>query len=154
MTTIIKMMVSIMSMMLKIAWRIIKFLCGPMWDSVKSLCKSSWELYKQKKVQKAANASGSAESASCPVESTGPDERVQFSAKDLKSKYIHCKNEDLERMRELMTDNAVKVDKQPELEKVLETYGPDQEILKQEIDCELKRRSMESKKQNEQNQKD
>ena len=68
MTTIIKMMVSIVSMVLKIAWRIIKFVCGPMWDSIKSLCKASWEFYKAKKAQKAASADNSAESENLSAE--------------------------------------------------------------------------------------
>ena len=52
MTTIMKMLFSVLSTLLKITWRIIKVLCKPMWDSIKSLCKASWELYKEKKAQK------------------------------------------------------------------------------------------------------
>ena len=143
MSTIMKMLFSILSTLLKITWRIIKFLGKPMWESIKGLCKSSWELYKEKKAQKAADASGSTKNVSSAGDIVGPDESVQFNAQDLKDKYANCSNGDLQRMYDLMTDNAVKVDENPELEKVLETYGPDQEILKQEIVDELKRRSME-----------
>ncbi len=68
MSTIIKMMVSIIAIALKIAWRITKIVCGPMWDSIKSLCKASWELYKAKKAQKAAGAGDAAESANPPAD--------------------------------------------------------------------------------------
>lgn len=71
MTSIIKMMLSVLTMVLNIAWRIIKFVCGPMWDSIKSLCKASWELYKAKKAQKAASDGDAAESISQPIEGTG-----------------------------------------------------------------------------------
>ena len=67
MSTIIKMMVSIIAIALKIAWRITKIVCGPMWDSIKSLCKASWEFYKAKKAQKAASADDSAESENLSV---------------------------------------------------------------------------------------
>ena len=81
MTTIIKMIVSIMSMVLKIIWRIIKFICGPMWESIKDLCKTSWKLYKERKAQKAASVGAVSESASRedkvagePKESQGADD--------------------------------------------------------------------------------
>ena len=68
MSTIIKMMVSIIAISLKIAWRITKIVCGPMWDSIKSLCKASWEFYKAKEAQKAASAGDAAESANPPAD--------------------------------------------------------------------------------------
>lgn len=134
MTTIMKMLFSIVSMVLKLSWKIIKFLSGPMLHSIKDLCKASWSCYKERKEKKAANNVTSAESM-------GPDESVQITARDLKDKYRDYSSEDLQHLLELMTENAVKVDEHPELEKILETYGPDQEILKQEIMDELKRRS-------------
>lgn len=137
---------SLIGGLFKVLWKITKFLCKPMWEGIKSLYKTSWELYKEKKAQKAAS-DGNVEGTSRTGDFVGPDESVQFNAQDLKDKYENCSDEDLQRMCDLMTDNAVKVDENPELEKVLETYGQDQEILKQEIDCELKRRRMESKKQ-------
>ena len=70
MTTIIKMMISVMKMVLKIAWRIIKFVCGPMWDSIKDTSKTCWKLYKEKKAQKAASADNSAESENLSAEGT------------------------------------------------------------------------------------
>ncbi len=144
MTTIIKMMISVMKMVLKIAWRIIKFVCGPMWDSIKDTSKTCWKLYKEKKAQKAASGGdSSAEGTSRADDVVGPDESVQCNAQDLKDKYENCRDEELRRMYDLMMDNAVAVDKNPELEHVFETYGPDQEILKQEIMDELKRREQE-----------
>lgn len=149
-----KMLFSILSTLLKMTWRIIKFLGKPMWESVKDLWKASWDLYKERKAQKAVSAGNPAEGTSLAGAVVGPDESVQFNAQDLKDKYANCSNDDLQRMYDMMTDNAVTVDKNPELEKVLETYGSDQEIMKQEIDCELKRRRMESKKQSRQDIED
>ena len=71
MSTIIKMMVSIIAIALKIAWRITKIVCGPMWDSIKSLCKASWEFYKAKKAKKAASDGNVTESTNQPIEGTG-----------------------------------------------------------------------------------
>ena len=68
MTTIMKMLFSVLSTLFKITWRIIKVLCKPMWDSIKSLYKASWELYKEKKSQKVACADNSAESESPSAE--------------------------------------------------------------------------------------
>ena len=68
MSTIMKMLFSILSTLLKITWRIIKVLGKPMWESIKSLCKASWELYKEKKAQKAASAGNAAESANPPAD--------------------------------------------------------------------------------------
>ena len=145
MGTIIKMLYSIVSMVLKLTWKIVKFLCKPMWESLRDTAKTSWSLYKERKAKKAASGGDSfAEGTSRADDVVGPDESVQFSAQDLKDKYENYSNDDLQHMYDLMTDNAVKVDVNPELEKFLETYGPDQEILKQEIMDELKRRSMES----------
>jgi hypothetical protein len=136
MGTIMKMMYSIVSMVLKMTWKAIKFLCGPMLHSIKDLCKAFWSCYKERNEKKAANVAS--------AESIGPNESVQITARDLRNKYRDYKSEDLEHLLELMTDNAVKVDEHPELESFLETYGADQEILKQEIMDELKCRSMKS----------
>ena len=144
---------SLIGGLLKVLWKITKFLCKPAWEGLKDLWKILWELYKEKKSQKAACVDkGQGTSRTCDF--VGPDKSVQFNAQDLKDKYENCSDEDLHRMCDLMTDNAVKVDENPKLEKVLETYGPDQEILKQEIDSELKRRRMESKKQGKQDTTD
>ena len=68
MTTSIKMLYSIVSMVLKIAWRITKLICRPMWNSIKDTIKTCWKLYKEKKAQKAACADNSAESESLSTE--------------------------------------------------------------------------------------
>ena len=143
---------SLIGGLLKVLWKITKFLCKPAWEGTKDLCKTSWKLYKERRAKKAASASESAEGVSRSGNTVGPDESVQFNAHDLKAKYENCKDDELRRMYDLMIDNVVAVDKNPELEKIFETYGPDQEILKQEIMDELKRRHMESKKQSRQDQ--
>ena len=148
-----KLLFSIFINLLKISWKIIKFLSKPMWESIKGLWKASWNFYKERKAQKAASA-GNAEDASRVGSVVGSDESVQFNAHDLKDKYANCSSDDLQRMYDLMTDNAVKVDANPELEEFLKTYGRDQEIFKQEIMDELKRRRMESKKQSRQDIED
>ncbi len=153
MSTIIKMMVSIVSMVLKLTWKIVKFLGKPLWESLRDTAKTSWSLYKERKEKKAVSAA----SSKGDVGGSGtfsPDENVQFTAKDLKDKFIDYEDEDLQHMLDLMTDNAVKVDKNPKMEELLETYGADQEIMKQEIMDELKRRSMKSKKQGKQDIED
>ena len=86
MTTIIKMIISVITMVFKIAWRIVKHLCKPMWESIKDLCKGSWELYKERKAKKAACTGGSAEIESLSgegasetkdnVEDESPDSKV------------------------------------------------------------------------------
>ena len=77
MTTIIKMLFSILSMVLKLFWKIIKFLSGPMRDSIKDLWKASWELYKARKAQKAASVGNTAESAIRPIDGTGETKERQ-----------------------------------------------------------------------------
>ena len=71
----------------------------------------------------------------------GPNENIRITPKDVFAKYS---DDDLHLLLNAMTDLAVMVDKYPELEKRYETFGADYETLKQDIDCELKRRSMES----------
>ena len=63
-----RVILSLIGGLLKMVWKITKFVCGPMWDSIKSLCKTSWELYKEKKAQKAACADNSAERESLSAE--------------------------------------------------------------------------------------
>ena len=76
---------------------------------------------------------------SAPV---GPDESVRITPKD---KLSNLKDDELQSLLDKMTDNAVTVDANPDLEKALETFGADQEIFKQEIIDELKRRKMSRK---------
>lgn len=71
----------------------------------------------------------------------GPNENIRITPKDVLAKYS---DDDLRQLLDAMTNLAVMVDKYPELEKQYETFGSDYETLKQDIDCELKRRSMES----------
>ena len=59
---------SLIGGLLKVLWKITKFLCKPAWEGIKSLCKTSWDLYKEKKAQKAACADNSAESESLSTE--------------------------------------------------------------------------------------
>lgn len=61
---------SLIGGLLKVLWKITKFLCKPAWEGIKSLCKTSWELYKEKKTQKAASTDNSAESESLSAEGT------------------------------------------------------------------------------------
>lgn len=70
-----------------------------------------------------------------------PNENIRITPKDVFANYS---DDDLRLLRDAMTDLAVMVDKYPELEKRYETFGADYETMKQDIDCELKRRSMES----------
>ena len=72
----------------------------------------------------------------------GPDESVRITPKD---KYANLKDDELQSLLAKMTDIAVKVDENPELEKIFETFGTDQEVSKQEIMDELKRRKMSRK---------
>lgn len=140
MTTIMKMLFALMKMVFLICWKILKIICGPMKDSLVHIGKGIWEIikerYKKRKEEKAA-AAKDVVTVSAPVV---PDESVRITSKD---KFAPLKDDELQSLLEMMTDNAVKVDAHPELEKVLETYGTDQEVFKQEIMDELKRRSME-----------
>lgn len=63
-----KLLFSIFINLLKISWKIIKFLSKPMWGSIKDLWKASWNFYKERKAQKAASICDSNESARLPVE--------------------------------------------------------------------------------------
>lgn len=63
-----RVILSLIGGLLKMVWKITKFVCGPMWEGIKSLCKTSWELYKEKKAQKAASADNSAESENLSAE--------------------------------------------------------------------------------------
>ena len=138
MTTIMKMLFGLMKMVFLICWKILKIICGPMKDSLKSLGKGIWEIIKERyKKRKEAKA---AEMTSAPI---CPDESVRVTTKD---KFSNLKDDELQSLLDKMTDNAVEVDKNPDLEKILETYGEDQEIFKQEIMDELKRREMSRKK--------
>lgn len=62
-----KLLFSIFINLLKISWKIIKFLSKPMWGSIKDLWKASWNFYKERKAEKAASICDSAENASLPV---------------------------------------------------------------------------------------
>lgn len=70
-----------------------------------------------------------------------PNENIRITPKDVFAMYS---DDDLRLLLAAMTDLAVKVGKYPELEKRYETFGADYETLKQDIDCELKRRDQES----------
>lgn len=70
-----------------------------------------------------------------------PNENIRITPKDVFDKHS---DDDLHQLLNAMTDLAVMVDKYPELEKRYETFGADYETLKQDIDCELKRRDQES----------
>ena len=62
---------SLIGGLLKMVWKITKFLCKPAWEGLKDICKASkasWELYKVKKAQKAASADNSAESKNLSAE--------------------------------------------------------------------------------------
>ena len=74
-----KMLFSIVGMVLKLFWKIIKFLSGPMRDSLKDLWKASWDLYKARKAQKAASTGNTAESASRPIAGTCETKESQNS---------------------------------------------------------------------------
>lgn len=141
-----KMLFGLMKMVLLICWKILKIICGPMKDSLVHIGKGIWEIikerYRKRKEEKAAAAAAAkeAEMTSAPI---GPDESVRITTKD---KFSNLKDDELQSLLDKMTDNAVEVDKNPDLEKILETYGEDQEIFKQEIMDELKRREMSRKK--------
>ena len=62
------MLYSIVSMVLKLTWKIVKFLCKPMWESLRDTAKTSWSLYKERKAKKAACSDNSAESESLSAE--------------------------------------------------------------------------------------
>lgn len=141
MGTIIKMMYSIVSMVLKLTWKIVKFLGKPMWESLRDTAKTSWSLYKDRKAQKAASAGRTGESDG-DSGFTGPDESVKITPKDVFANY---KVEDLQKLYDKVVDLDVAVDKNPELEKLYETYGSDYERMKQDIMDELKRRDLTSK---------
>lgn len=70
-----------------------------------------------------------------------PNESIRITPKDVFANYS---DDDLRLLLDAMTDLAVLVDKHHELEKRYETFGADYETMKQDIDCELKRRNMES----------
>ena len=133
-----KMLFSVMKIVFLICWKLLKFLCAPMINNLKDLGKGIWEIIKERhKKRKEAKA---AEMTSAPI---GPDESVRITTKD---KFSNLKDDELQSLLDKMTDNAVEVDKNTDLEKILETYGEDQEIFKQEIMDELKRREMSRKK--------
>ena len=141
MGSIIKMLYSIVSMVLKVTWKIVKHLSKPMWESLKHMGKTCWSLYKERKEKKAASESkigGSEGGSGFP----GPDESVKITPKDVFTDY---KDEDLQNLYDKVVDLDVEVDKNPELEKLYETYGSDYERMKQDIMDELKRREQESK---------
>ena len=52
--------------LLKVLWKITKFLCKPAWEGLKDLWKILWELYKEWRAKKAASASESAAVATDP----------------------------------------------------------------------------------------
>ena len=56
-----------MGAVLKIIWRIVKYLSTPMWESIKDFHKTCWKLYKERKAQTAASADNSAESENLSV---------------------------------------------------------------------------------------
>ena len=68
MMTIIKMFFSLVGAVLKIIWRIVKYLSTPMWESIKDFHKTCWKLYKERKAQKATCADNSAERESLSAE--------------------------------------------------------------------------------------
>ena len=124
----------------KLCYVIGKYVC----KAIGAVCKFAWNtgrfLYRRHQEKKAAVASHSDGAAATAEAVVGPDKSVQIENKE---KFANLTDDDLRLMLEKMTDNAVKVDAQPELEKLLETYGTDQEVFKQEIMEELKRREME-----------
>ena len=145
MTTIMKMLFGLMKMVFQICWKILKIICGPMKDSLKGLGKGIWEIikerYKKRKEEKVAAAVAAKDNVTTPAP-VGPDESVRITPKD---KLSNLKDDELQALLDKMTDNAVLVDENPDLDKVLETFGADQEIFKQEIIDELKRRKMSRK---------
>lgn len=68
--------------------------------------------------------------------------KAKITPKDVFANY---KVEDLQKLYDKMVDLDVAVDKNPELEKLYETYGSDYERMKQDIMDELKRRNLTSK---------
>ena len=50
---------SLIGGLLKVLWKITKFLCKPAWEGLKDLWKILWELYKEWRAKKAASASES-----------------------------------------------------------------------------------------------
>jgi len=64
MGTIMKMMYSIVSMVLKLTWKIFKFLSKPMRDGFKDIVKASRSICKERKEKKAASAASSNDNAS------------------------------------------------------------------------------------------
>ena len=124
----------------KLCYVIGKYAC----KAIGAVCKFAWNtgrfLYRQHQEKKAANASHSDGAAAAAEDAVCPDESVQITSKE---KFAKLTDDELRLMLEKMTDNAVKVDAHPELEKLLETCGADQEVFKQEITDELKCREME-----------
>lgn len=143
MTTIMKMLFGLMKMVFMICWKILKIICGPMKDSLKGLGKGIWEIIKERNKKRKEEKAAAAAAAKDGVTTSSPmlpDESVRITSND---KFDNLKDDELHALLDKMTDNAVMVDANPELEKVFETYGKDQEIFKQEIMDELKRRSAE-----------
>lgn len=125
-----------------ICWKIVKIICGPMMDSLKHIWKVSWEAIKErykKRGEEKADVAAADKEAMTMAAPIGPDVSVRIA---LIEKFANLKDDELQALLDKMTDNAVKVDTNPDLEKVFETYGADQEIFKQEIMDELKRRQM------------
>ena len=124
----------------KLCYVIGKYVC----KAIGVVCKFVWNtgrfLYRRHQEKKDANASHSDGAAATAEDAVCPDESVQITNKE---KFVNHTDDELRLMLEKMTDNAVKVDAHPELEKVMETYGADQEVFKQEITDELKCREME-----------
>ncbi len=89
MTTIMKMLFSIVSMVLKMTWKIVKFLSGPMMDSLKGLWKASWELYKKRKEMRAnkpdegsGNSEGDTDASSVNTKNSEVENHLQSDKSD------------------------------------------------------------------------
>ena len=74
MTTIMKMLFSLMKMVFLICWKILKIICGPMKDSLVHIGKVIWEAikerYNKRKEEKAAAATAAKESQSADEQSS------------------------------------------------------------------------------------
>ena len=84
MTTIMKMLFSLMKMVFLICWKILKIICGPMKDSLVHIGKGIWEIikerYRKRKEEKAAAAAAAKEVQSAgeqPSSDVREDEAAQ-----------------------------------------------------------------------------
>lgn len=75
MTTIMKMLFSLMKMVFLICWKILKIICGPMKDSLAHIGKGIWEIikerYNKRREEKAATAAAAKEVQSAGEQDTG-----------------------------------------------------------------------------------